>query len=198
MSLYRIRPVTGWQGPRTPEAERRSRAAFSSSWSSTVDLLRRELGRLDATNVVIQAEVSEADIRLDGELRANARPSSPAVRLLFDSKHGPLTYQCDSCEFWQHNVRSIALGLEALRAVDRYGINGVSGQQYKGYRELEGAPSTDPVAVLRRYAGPASSTIRDMARDAARRTHPDVNGGNRTAWDEVEHATQQLIKRGEL
>ncbi len=44
-----------------------------------------------------------------------------------------LVYATDVCDFWQHNVRSIALGLEALRAVDRYGISR-RGQQYAGFR----------------------------------------------------------------
>ncbi len=44
-----------------------------------------------------------------------------------------LVYATDACEFWQHNVRSIALGLEALRAVDRYGISR-RGEQYAGFR----------------------------------------------------------------
>lgn len=44
-----------------------------------------------------------------------------------------LVYATDACAFWQHNVRSIALGLEALRAVDRYGISR-RGEQYAGYR----------------------------------------------------------------
>lgn len=44
-----------------------------------------------------------------------------------------LVYATDVCEFWQHNIRSIALGLEALRAVDRYGISR-RGEQYAGFR----------------------------------------------------------------
>lgn len=44
-----------------------------------------------------------------------------------------LVYATDVCDFWQHNVRSIALGLEALRAVDRYGISR-RGEQYAGFR----------------------------------------------------------------
>jgi hypothetical protein len=44
-----------------------------------------------------------------------------------------LVYATDACEHWQHNVRSIALGLEALRAVDRYGISR-RGEQYAGFR----------------------------------------------------------------
>lgn len=44
-----------------------------------------------------------------------------------------LVYATDACEDWRHNVRSIALGLEALRAVDRYGITR-KGEQYAGFR----------------------------------------------------------------
>lgn len=44
-----------------------------------------------------------------------------------------LVYATDACQFWQHNVRSIALGLEALRAVDRFGISR-RGEQYAGFR----------------------------------------------------------------
>jgi hypothetical protein len=36
---------------------------------------------------------------------------------------------------WQHNVRAIALGLEALRKVDRYGITR-RGEQYAGWKAL--------------------------------------------------------------
>lgn len=46
---------------------------------------------------------------------------------------GRQVFATDACELWQHNVRSIALGLEALRAVDRYGITR-RGQQYAGFR----------------------------------------------------------------
>lgn len=44
-----------------------------------------------------------------------------------------LVYATDACQDWRHNVRSIALGLEALRAVDRYGISR-RGEQYAGFR----------------------------------------------------------------
>lgn len=44
-----------------------------------------------------------------------------------------LVYATDACVLWRHNVRSIALGLEALRAVDRFGISR-RGEQYAGFR----------------------------------------------------------------
>jgi hypothetical protein len=57
------------------------------------------------------------------------------VEVSFDSPHGRLVYATDVCELWEHNVRAIALGLEALRAVDRHGIS-QRGQQYAGFRAL--------------------------------------------------------------
>lgn len=44
-----------------------------------------------------------------------------------------LVYATDVCEHWQHNVRSIALGLDRLRAVERFGISR-RGEQYAGFR----------------------------------------------------------------
>src|SRR5688500_17219412 len=105
MSLYRIRPISD----RTAFTGRRGSSPFQASWSTTRDLLRRELGALVARDVVLEVDVAESMIRLDGELYANARPSSPAVRLAFESKVGPLTYATDRFWHWQDNVRAIAL-----------------------------------------------------------------------------------------
>lgn len=55
-----------------------------------------------------------------------------AINAAMDPKKR-LIYACDVCDFWQHNVRSIALGLGSLRAVDRYGISS-RGEQYAGFR----------------------------------------------------------------
>lgn len=218
---YTTRPLTAWDGPRTPADRRRSRWAFKAGWSDTLDLLERELRHLDARDVVLEADFREQDLRLDGMPRSNARqPIDPAVRVAFDSKHGALVYAADTCEFWQHNVRSIALGLEALRAVDRYGISRRA-EQYRGYRQIGGGPAIVTDAPLTRtaaaqvlvdamggldldpeapfvsaytleIAGP--EVLRRVARVARRRTHPDA-GGSAEAFQRVEDALRAL--RGE-
>lgn len=58
-------------------------------------------------------------------------PWTSTLRLLEDE----LSYPCDSCDNWQHNVRSIALALQALRAVDRYGVTRRA-EQYRGWGKL--------------------------------------------------------------
>jgi hypothetical protein len=84
----RFRPLH-WTPPSTPDDKRRSRWTFKASWADTLAVLERELGYLDAHDVVIEADFTEADIRLDGWPRANARnPVHPGIRIAFDSVHG--------------------------------------------------------------------------------------------------------------
>ena len=188
----RFRPLR-WDGPATPAGERRSYWSFKASWPQTLELLQRELGHLEATDVVIEADFREQDLRLDGWPRANARePQHPGIRIAFGSKHGPLVYATDQYARWQHNVRAIALGLEALRAVDRYGVTR-RGEQYTGWRALpaggrsEATSREAAAATVWTLAGDPPGTTPDdvleggeqarlIVRQAVRRAHPDTGG----------------------
>lgn len=118
-----------------PRTQSREISRFKSPYSQTLQLLERELTHLDAKSIVIELDCDDAQIRLDGLPRADVRVNSPVVVLSFCSKHGPLSYPCDTFTRWQDNLRAIALALEALRKVDRYGVT-QTGQQYKGWKAL--------------------------------------------------------------
>jgi|GEM_PF-932902 len=147
---YTTRPLSDrtWLRP----AAQRTASQFKVTWSTALDLLEHELEMIDGTELVIEIDVREQDLRLDGMLRANARAEQPAVVVAFESKHGPLLYRSDQYsgltywssrgmqEPWQHNVYAVARTLEALRAVDRYGA-ARSGEQYRGYRQIGGGPA---------------------------------------------------------
>lgn len=203
-----FRPLN-WLGPITPDEQRRSRYTFKVPWSQTLSLLNRELGYLDAEDLVIEADFRSQDIRLDGWPRSNARvPQFPGVRIMFHTEAlGRLIYQTDTCVWWQHNVRSIALGLESLRAVDRYGITARS-QQYTGFRELEARAvptfasadealkwiySEEALGIV----GGDGLTPKSARRLAGKHCHPDT-GGNRELWAKFEAATKLLEGAGVL
>lgn len=139
---FQIRPLGTWVEPVT---DPRPASPFRADWSSTVELLDRETAALGAGAVVLQLDVGEADIKLDGMLRANARPAFPGVRVSFDSSYGPLMYATDRYMDWRANVRAVALSLSALRAVDRYGVTR-RGEQYRGWQALGAGPR--PVVPL--------------------------------------------------
>lgn len=164
----RCRPIS------TFPAEFHARPTFSNpfraGWSDTLWKLESELGKLGARDVVIELALTESEIRLDGWPRSDARPSHPGVIVSFDSKHGALRYGTDAFPDWQANVRAIALGLEALRKVERYGI-GKRGEQYAGWRQLS-AGDSDLVQRGRELIGEHGGSTA-----ALKATHPD-HGGN--------------------
>lgn len=192
---YQFRPIEQWPGQPTRQPKR---SQFRVNWSKTVELLESELRHLGASNVVIQAFVDAGQIRQDGMLYANARPSRPGVILSFDSKHGPLSYPCDRYDDWRDNVRAIALSLEALRSVDRYGVT-KRAEQYKGWAKLPGPVEhpamniQDAATLIRQYASGMQdqaigrSNYEEMYRRACVATHPD-RGGNAEVFKRIQEA----------
>lgn len=211
---YSVRPLSDrtWLRP----AAAREWTRFDSAWTKTLALLGREVDALHGHDVVIEVDVPERGIRQDGQLRADAKATSPAVVLAFESDHGPMQYRCDRFVSrwsnqgpdWQQNVRAIALTLEALRAVNRYGAVD-TGQQYAGFKALPAGramPAShmtrdEAVAVLHRVSQ-LGTGVSDVPADqwplsshfqkARARAHPDRNDGDRVLWDQVEQAAQVL------
>jgi len=160
-----FRPITLWPGAETRE---RKSAAFSAAWQSTLELLKRELRMLDARRVVVEIAMHEGQIRRDGYPYSNARATHPGVILSFESKYGPLRYPCDTYTRWEDNLRAIALALEALRAVDRYGVTRRA-EQYAGWKALPagGGSAERGRELIRQHGG---------VRAALLATHPDQGG----------------------
>lgn len=193
-----VRPIQQWPGELTSS---RRRSSFKASWSDTMELLRRELRAINAKDVVLQIAMVEKDFRNDGYPRAQAKAEHPGVILSLGSDVGPLSWPCDTFDSWQDNIRGIALSMEALRKVDRYGVT-KRGEQYTGWQQLPAAASPpqtvdDAIALLGKYAdqyAPGASSLRsprNLYRLAKAQTHPDA-GGERDDWDKVEVAADVL------
>jgi hypothetical protein len=206
---YEIRPLGTWTEPVTKP---RKPAQFRVGWAQTEQLLGYEAAKLGAHLVVIQIDVAEQGIRLDGKLRAHAEAASPRVRVAFESRHGPLTYAADRYTRWQDNVRAIALALEALRAVDRYGVSS-RGEQYRGWVAIEARPAemtreqaagliahwAEPEAEKRERATTAllrspSLFVPELYRRAAKRAHPDVTGDDGDTMGRLNAARDLLLE----
>lgn len=192
-----FRPIDQWpDGWRDPERERRY-SQFKLGYTQTRAMLDKELRMIDAQQVVLQLDASPGQVRLDGQLRADAKVTHPGVILTVDTaKLGTLVYPCDtfqgrwsSTPDWHVNLLAITKGLEALRMLDRYGIVS-AGQQYAGFNALGSGVAmgeAETMDVLRATrvlseaadleATPSVEWARahadDLYRTAAKRYHPD-------------------------
>ena len=219
------RPLDGWPGTLTPDRERKysqfKRRGDIHSWErtdiplgETLDLLDRELYALDAelsgVPTVIQLALPASAFRQDGQRRADHRtPDHPGVVVAFGSAHGPLKYATDTFTRWQANLRAIALGLEALRKVERYGIT-KRGEQYTGWKQLPSGiamPATMTVEQAAQFLadhadpdGRIESLARTLAhghmvdavyRQAAKTLHPD-HGGDTALFQKLQDAKRIL------
>jgi hypothetical protein len=194
-----FRPITVWPGEATPASDR-AYSRFEAGYEATLDLLKKELGYLEATDVVLQVDVDEYHVRRDGYLRTGAKPRSPGVIVAFRSKWGPQTYATDVFDDWQANLRAIALGLSDLRRIDRYGI-AKRGEQYRGWTALPAGSGDGGSKVRTRdeaaavileasnWTGPAPwddpAATKKAIRSAMRNTHPELHGGSSEAFDRV-------------
>ena len=191
----RFHPLSEWPAKPTPAAQRKSRWSFRAGWNDTLQLLEDELLKLGARDVVVSAGLRPEDIRIDGWPRSNATPTHPGIILSFASKHGPLRYLTDRYEFWQHNLRAIALGLGALRAVDRYGIT-ERGEQYVGWKAIPASTGGEsPITLLSKVAdiplALEGTDPRALYRQALKKAHPD-HGGSRELLEQVQDAGRKL------
>lgn len=188
---YEIRPFPGGRWT-DPETEDRTRAFFRAGWAHTLELLGREAEWLGAALVVLQLDVTDGDLRRDGMLRANAKVGHPGVIVSFGSTHGPLRYASDKFDSWRDNVRGIALALQALRAVDRYGVTR-RGEQYIGWKALPapaaGFTSADEALawMYEQAGGGPGMAVDEVRRTLVKRFHPD-RGGDQAEWARLDEA----------
>lgn len=173
MQTISYRPLPTW--PHEPTKPRRH-SQFKSGWPRTLGLLMREVATLGGRDITLGMGLEDRDIRLDGLPRADARePLHPGVEISFDSRdHGRLAYSTDAFHDWKDNVRAIALSLEALRAVERYGAS--KGRQYTGFALLTAGPGLEELG--RKHAERWGSIT-----EALRHTHPDTGDTDMTPHD---------------
>ena len=210
-----IKPISKWIGAETKNP---GNSQFKQTYSNTKAILQNELAKLKAidSSVRIEMFISPQDLRQDGELRANARPSKPGVVLSFskvknrfyDEKSKTwknelqtLSYPCDTYNDWQDNLRAIALSLQKLRDVARYGVF-----KYEDMISRLALPSADgklsdmvsALEFLSKHSSYSVAVLRDeiQVRRAAYKyaltiLHPD-KGGNIEEFHKLQDAKRIL------
>ena len=202
----KVDPIGVWPGTLTRD---RRRSNFASTMTATLDLLDRELFMLQVKDARLQVAIPASQFRLDGFPRSTAKAEHPGIILTMNTNVGALSYPCDTFTVWEDNLRAIALALEALRKVDRYGVT-KRGEQYRGFLAIEAtampagfASADSAICALenvieknsdRSAAGLTPSRLVDLAK---RYSHPDT-GGDAETFQRVVLAESTLREAGLL
>lgn len=166
--------LPAWPYPPRPQAT----TPFRMGWDDALDSLEREIELVGGDDVLIGVVLDPAYIGISGKLKVGwfTKLRHVGAEVSFSTPDGKrLAFHTDGYKELRQNVRAIAAGLEALRAVDRYGITS-SAEQYAGFAQLA-AGGPDPArgkVLVEREGG---------IRAALMRYHPDRGGNDRDFAD---------------
>lgn len=183
------------------------RPRFRTKYTEVLNTLEHELGKLNARDILIEAGFPLNTIRNDGWPRGGAQPLHPGVVLYFSTRDGAMEFPCGTYQNFEANLYAIALTLENLRAIDRYGVT-LGHEQYRGFLAIEEAPKQMTVEQAAEFIALASGTpsrdtiqnpqaYRGAYRAAAQRLHPDVTG-NSDGFVKLGQAREVLDKHHKL
>lgn len=210
-----IRPVVKWPGKENTSPRR---SQFKCGYKNTLQLLDAELDKAKTVDGswFMEMWVDPRDVRLDGQLRANVRVGKPGIIFRFSRFTGrimqrsdgtryketqDISYPCDAFDDWQDNLRAVALSMEALRKVERYGVFKYDDIISRlALPSAEGKVSTrdSAAAFMATHSGVDmkeilfSDTARAAAyRKAAQSLHPD-RGGSTEDFQKLNEANKVL------
>lgn len=191
----------GW--PRTPRADqKRGDAAFkrhvdsgrgwrdSKPWTfaQARDALLEEVWRHTASGVVIS---SNFPLAKGVPTEKGRRPDDEGIAVYFQRGGKPYVMVCDRYIDAEGNMRSLALALEAMRALERHGGGIMLERAYEGFAALPAPKQWWEVLGLALTAGRAEIAAAYRVRAAA--AHPD-RGGSEAAMAEINAARDAALR----
>lgn len=167
----------------------RSRFGDRSIDKATI-ILREELRKLGAQNMVLSTNLR---LRLDGFPYSNqAQPKDSGVAVYFLYKKQQMCFACDRWDRIQDNIYAVAMTIDALRGIERWGSGDMVQQAFTGFMALP-APKS-PWELLGIAPGASADDIDAAYRQKAKSAHPDA-GGSAALMHELNEARRALKER---
>jgi hypothetical protein len=179
-TAYPLQWPPGW-----PRTKAREAARFKTTLVAALKDLQSEVRLLGGQRLVLSSNVT-----LGAE-----RPADPGVVAYFQYEQQQVAVPCDRWGTVQDNVRAIALTINAMRGMERWGAKHMIRAMFQGFialpapmardwRQVLGLPTTGEVGA---------NDIEIMFRRKAARLHPDA-GGSHAAMAELNAARAQALK----
>lgn len=180
--------------PAWPRSKSPQSARFKVSMGESVSSLYDELDRLGASNVVVSSNMR---LRLDGRPLADQRRlDDEGVAVYFSLKGAQQCIPCDKWSTVKDNVRAVALTIQALRGLERWGAKEMVNAAFQGFKALPesiimGEHTSRAWWEVLQVAQTADIEVIEGAyKKLLMKAHPDI-GGSDFAFQELQNAYKQ-------
>lgn len=173
---YPLTWPVGW--PRMKPSERII-GHFRAGLATTVERIRDQVRLMKGSGVLISSNLVP---RADGfpyAEQAHKRIQDPGVAVYCTVKNQPLVFACDRYSRADHNLCAIALHVEALRGLERWGVGTVE-RAFSGYLALP-ARVAEPWRAVFGFGPNQNIDIAELEatyRALVKLRHPDTGGSN--------------------
>lgn len=176
------------------------RSRFSTTLARARDEIKREVEAIDGSDLIISTNIP---VNKDGELRSDyARynkdlQKQTGVAIYFTRAKQPVSLCCDTYDTVWDNMHAIALSLEKLRAIGRYGVSDFLNRAFNGFGALPapGETTFNYWQVLGFEGPPADfSLVESNYKKLRYERHPDSRYGSHELFVELQEAYQQAKK----
>jgi hypothetical protein len=145
-------------------------------------LERRLLPELRRLGVMREHVIVSTNVptRLDGLPYSNAKePDDPGVAVYFRMSGKPRVLACDTWDRVADNIAAVAGHIEAIRAIDRYGVGTIE-QAFAGYQALP-TQASPWWTILEFDQRPSTwAMVEERHRELTKKHHPDRGGRSDT------------------
>jgi len=170
-NAYPLEWPAGWE---------RTKIRLGSRFRTTFSVARKglfaELDRLGARNVVLS---TNNELKANGDPRHDRRPPEDPGVVVYFTRNGK--QQCIPCDRWDtvcDNMHAIAMTIDALRGIERWGSGKMIDAAFHGFKALPAATIT-PLQwwqVLNVSSNAPAEEVTAAYRKLAMLNHPDRGG----------------------
>lgn len=163
------------------------------SLDTVTKMLLKEVRLLKGENVTISTNLR---LRRDGLPYSEQRqPVDVGAAVYFSYKKNQMCFACDRWDKIQDNIYAIAMTIEALRGIERWGSGDMVQQAFTGFVALPAPPKEDCYDILRVHSWATEQTIIDQYKKLAKFFHPDCAAGSVEKFQKLTAARDEALRR---
>lgn len=190
-------PLTWPDGYKRTAPGARINSKFKQSMERAQQTLNLEIDRLRASDLIISTNLRT---RNDGGYYSAdlaRKEEDPGVAIYFKHKGRQMSMCCDQYNRVWENIYALAMAIEALRGIDRWGVSDFLERAFTGFTAIEEKSTFNQKSIyeiLGLESRPESvDQVHRAYRVKAKIVHPDMPGGSAPAFKDLQTAYSQIL-----